>query len=95
VSNNVARIEQSITELEHRIQILDDERVKIISEVDTLRMQLLQEKERIASITTFPNAPITNASSADAKIALIRNLFKGREDVFARRWTSSKTGKSG
>jgi hypothetical protein len=88
VSDNIACIEQSITELEHRIQILDAERAKISSELDALRMQLLQEKERIASITTFPNATITNASSADAKIALIRNLFKGREDVFARRWTS-------
>jgi len=29
------------------------------------------------------------------KIALFRSLFRGREDVFARRWESKKTGKSG
>lgn len=29
------------------------------------------------------------------KISLFRSLFKGREDVFARRWHSIKTGKSG
>ena len=29
------------------------------------------------------------------KIALFRSLFHGREDVYARRWQSVKTGKSG
>lgn len=29
------------------------------------------------------------------KIALFRSLFQGREDVYARRWQSLKTGKSG
>ncbi len=32
--------------------------------------------------------------SADAKVALFRSIFRGREDVFARRWQSAK-GKSG
>ena len=32
--------------------------------------------------------------SADAKVALFRCIFRGREDVFARRWQSA-TGKSG
>lgn len=31
----------------------------------------------------------------DEKIALFRSLFRGREDVYARRWQSLKTGKSG
>ena len=34
-------------------------------------------------------------SSAKEKIDLFRSLFKGREDVFARRWQSASTGKSG
>ncbi len=37
-----------------------------------------------------------NANSpAAAKIALFRLLFAGREDVYALRWESSRTGKSG
>ena len=32
--------------------------------------------------------------SADAKVALFRSIFRGREYVFARRWQSA-TGKSG
>ena len=34
-------------------------------------------------------------SSSQAKIALFRLLFRGREDVYARRFESRKTGKSG
>ena len=33
--------------------------------------------------------------SLQEKVALFQNLFKGREDVFAKRWFSNKTGKSG
>lgn len=33
--------------------------------------------------------------SLEEKVALFRSLFKGREDVFARRWFSTSTGKSG
>lgn len=34
-------------------------------------------------------------SPAHAKVALFRSLFRGREDVYARRFDSPKTGKSG
>ena len=35
------------------------------------------------------------AASTAAKIGLFRSLFRGREDVFPRRWDNAKTGKSG
>jgi len=35
------------------------------------------------------------ASPTAAKIALFRSLFRGREDVFPRRWENPKTGKAG
>lgn len=41
------------------------------------------------------NQKITKLAPPGAKIALFRSLFRGREDVFARRWQSAKTGKSG
>jgi superfamily II DNA or RNA helicase len=36
-------------------------------------------------------APMTNA----AKVALFRSLFRGRDDVFPRRWENARTGRSG
>ena len=38
---------------------------------------------------------INRGSSSEAKIALFRSLFRGRDDVYPRRFESRKTGKSG
>lgn len=38
---------------------------------------------------------VTQKSSSCAKIALFRSLFRGREDLYPRRFESQKTGKSG
>lgn len=39
--------------------------------------------------------PVDRRSAAEAKIALFRSLFRGRADVYARRFESRRTGKSG
>ncbi|MGA9625226.1 MAG: DEAD/DEAH box helicase family protein [Bryobacteraceae bacterium] len=39
--------------------------------------------------------PVDCRSSPDAKIALFRSLFRGRDDVYPRRFESRRTGKSG
>ena len=38
---------------------------------------------------------LDHRSSSDEKIALFRSLFRGRADVYPRRFESRKTGKSG
>ena len=88
-------LEQAIADAQQRLAALDAERSRLSSELTALQSQLEEEKERFSLTRTFPNAPVTNASPADAKIALIRRLFRGRDDVYARRWESSRTGKSG
>ncbi len=40
-------------------------------------------------------ATVDRHSTSSAKIALFRSLFRGREDVYPRRFESRKTGKSG
>ena len=42
-----------------------------------------------------PGGQITRASSSAEKIVLFRSLFRGREDIFPKRWINSKSGKSG
>ncbi len=42
-----------------------------------------------------PLAPVNQHAPADAKIRLFRSLFRGRDDVYPRRFESRKTGKSG
>jgi hypothetical protein len=41
------------------------------------------------------DSPVNSRSSPAAKIALFRSLFRGREDIYPRRFESRKTGKSG
>ena len=38
---------------------------------------------------------LDHRSSSDEKIALFRSLFRGRTDVYPRRFESRKTGKIG
>ncbi|MBI3648620.1 MAG: DEAD/DEAH box helicase family protein [Actinobacteria bacterium] len=40
-------------------------------------------------------ASVGQASSQQAKVALFRSLFAGREDVYALRWENERTGKAG
>lgn len=49
-----------------------------------------------SSATTQRQPSLVDLSSpAQAKVALFRSFFRGREDVYARRFESPKTGKSG
>jgi hypothetical protein len=41
------------------------------------------------------SGPVDRTSSAQAKITLFRSLFRGRDDVYPRRFESRKTGKAG
>jgi len=39
-------------------------------------------------------SPVDRNSRSEAKIALFRSLFRGRDDVYPRRFESRKTGKT-
>ena len=41
------------------------------------------------------DSPVTSQSPSTAKIKLFRSLFRGREDVYPRRFESRKTGRAG
>ncbi len=66
---------------------------------ENVRLKGLLQKHGIAfEVMTTPSAPLQKPMpklSLEEKVALFRSLFLGREDVFARRWYSPKTGKSG
>lgn len=59
---------------------------------------LRQEVKRLKSLLKSDGVPTIYPSqrlSLEEKVELFRNLFKGREDVFAKRWYSKNSGKSG
>ena len=44
---------------------------------------------------TFFGRVVTMASHPEEKVRLFKAMFRGREDVYARRYVSAKSGKSG
>jgi superfamily II DNA or RNA helicase len=60
--------------------------------------QLQEEKNLLDKASTSSSqgeSLVSNQSSEAEKISLFRSLFKGREDVYPRRFESRKTGKTG
>ncbi|MDR1206873.1 MAG: DEAD/DEAH box helicase [Rickettsiales bacterium] len=74
--------DEKIIELEKQLLTLDMQRREVSARLREMR----SASESVAS--RVPATP-------DAKIALFRSLFRGREDVYARWWENPKTGGSG
>ena len=61
---------------------------------------LHKEVDRLQTLLNSKDIPMTQPImkqhlSLEEKVSVFRNLFKGREDVFARRWYNKTSGKSG
>ncbi len=67
---------------------------RLRKENERLRALFGIKAEEPTSCFTSPSPPVTNDSPPDAKIALFRSLFRGRDDVYPVRW-EGKSGKSG
>ena len=71
------------------------EKVAIDSEIFEYSLPVENPTTEQLIFSDSPVEIITKESSLTPKIALFRRLFKGREDVFAKRFESEKSGKSG
>ena len=71
----------------------------VSDELYRLRAENARLRALLAQHGIPANGPKTKVSkpnlSLEEKVKLFRSLFRGREDVFARRWNSHATGKSG
>ena len=63
--------------------------------IENARLRALLASHGIAADEPKPSIPQKPSLSLDEKVNLFRSLFQGRQDVFARRWFSNSTGKSG
>jgi len=92
---NTEDIDRLIAQAETRLRSLESERAQILATLEELRRKRKAEIGTAELSTSFQTASVTKDSSSAEKIALFRSLFKGREDVYALRWESRKSGKSG
>jgi hypothetical protein len=89
------KINKQILAAEKELVALDAKRAALqnrIRQLNDLKQAIADEQPPFDRLSQ-PN--VTNDSNEKQKIALFRSLFRGREDVYPRRFESKRTGKSG
>lgn len=72
------------------------EKEELIKMIQTLEQENKELKEKIYGKTEEQeNSEETKVISNEQKVKIFMEIFKGRTDLYAKRWTSNKTGKSG
>ena len=72
----------------------ENEVLKSLLKIHGIEYETRMKEDMNKSIYSLVSVP-TITLSIDERLRLFQSLFKGREDVFARRWFSKTTGKSG
>ena len=85
----------SYEELLEKYNLLLAENRNLKREIAILTGQSTNTEQNIEKNNDKKIVPVNKFSSPQEKIKLYRSLFRGREDVFARRWYSKKSEKSG
>lgn len=77
----------------YNMLLAENEKLKSIFQQHDIDYSYMKIPDEVSEFTSIMFHPVH--FSLDEKIALFRSLFKGREDVFARRWFSKTTEKCG
>jgi len=87
------RTPSAVNALKQRLEALESERRRLLAELS--RLQRTDDAVAEARVPSAATGSVSAVSDAAAKIKLFRSLFRGREDVFPRRWQNANSGKSG
>ena len=88
ISEQIQALEDELSALDAKRKVLQDRIRKLKSSKQSIADEQLPFHQLSVPI-------VTNESTQEQKIALFRSLFRGREDVYSRRFESKRTGKSG
>ncbi len=95
----VSEIDREIDAAERDLAALDKRRALVLERLKALRAE--KNRMRVEEAPPGYSPPVdgqplvTNQSAEKDKLRLFRALFRGREDVYPRRFESKKTGKIG
>jgi superfamily II DNA or RNA helicase len=85
-----SQIPDEVRFIRERLDALERERMRL-----ELRLRRIEQGRNVTKPMPLSEPTVTNTSPAADKIALFRNLFAGRIDVFPTRWENPKSGRSG
>ena len=81
--------------IEKELASIEERKTALLDKLKRLKAQVRPSIAEPQSIYGKPYINVTHESSELEKISLFRNLFRGREDVFPKRFESKRSGKSG
>lgn len=87
-------MEEYCKQLEYRVAELEKENAELRAQLGISDTKAAIS-ESLATVQDISAATVNKYSSPHEKIQLFRSLFRSREDVFAKRWYSTKTEKRG
>lgn len=89
-------IATELARAEGELAQLDAERDQLRARISLLRAEIAAAPPALAIAVAAPPPSRAQAPASRAeKVALFRSLFRGRCDVYPRRWENARTGKSG
>lgn len=88
-------INAQIKAAERELAAIDAKRAALQDRIKQLQILKQSIADEQLPFHRRPEINLTNESDEKQKIAIFRSLFRGREDVFPRRFESKRTGKSG
>ncbi|MHC4670687.1 MAG: TOTE conflict system archaeo-eukaryotic primase domain-containing protein, partial [Planctomycetota bacterium] len=87
---------ESIAKEKDRLASLEREEAETRARLEALGRELAEgESGGAHSSAAAADVPRAVPETPDEKVALFASLFRGRADVFARRWENRRTGKTG
>jgi hypothetical protein len=92
---NLDEVNRLLAEVEAELARLSARRDELLGQLGELQWEKPSVLHGAEAPSQLQTPSVTNQSPPEAKIALFRSLFRGREDVYARRFESRKTGKAG
>ena len=92
----IQEIDALLSQAEKELACLESRRTVLIEDIQKLKQQRmsLHPADAVADIEKAPEC-VTNSSPSKTKISVFTDLFRGRQDVYPRRFESQRTGKSG
>ncbi len=95
-NHEVEALQEEISRAEARLAELDDERAQIARRISELKAQLSSQRRSDDTSPARLTEPSGTAPPTSAeKVALFMNLFRGRADVYPKRWMNAKKGTKG
>src|ERR1700730_4251015 len=87
--------DKEMADLQGRLAELDRERASVLAALEQLKRRPTVEVQSTPTCRMAGAVASPTAFASAEKIALFRSLFRGRDDVFPRRWENAKTAKAG